>query len=164
MHPDANRIHCWTMRTESPRMTRGYHHKADLPVTSQSESPPGHSYLAACNSTGPHAFPQRKRKHRKSAVTATCSISALLEATSTQVNTWGRYELQNILRCVCGFLSIYFTTAKALHNSVITEAFDEPKSCFWLPDTVIFYADTAICPSENFTALSWISMIYNTCC
>lgn len=70
------------------------------------------------------------------------------------LNAWGRYKLQNILRCVCGFLSIYFTTVKALPNNVITEAFDEPRTRFWLPDRVIFYADTAICPSENFTALS----------
>lgn len=54
------------------------------------------------------SIPKSKRKPRKSAGTASCSISAQLfwrqqAHTSVKVNAWGRSKLQNIHDCMCGF-------------------------------------------------------------
>lgn len=171
--------HLWTMQNESQRMSWGYQHKENLPG-----NPLGHSWLGAGPKMGliPLLWTSGSLQQNESAsfllwkrekTLEKCMKSYVLHFSSSGGNKNTCYceskcmgkmsckEHKNVCWAFCVFTSQRF---KASPNSVITAAFHKPRSCLWLLDSVMFYTDTVICPSENFTALSWISMIYSTCC
>ena len=145
---------------------QGHHHKGNLPVASQAESPPGHGYLGAgpttfrslsfellvaWSSIRPHAFGWLsllhthiwEKKCQRSAGTTSCSISAQLfwsQQAYARGWKWMHGEDRSCKTC----LNAHVVSIYLLHNSqsVTQQHYDssiwQTKRRSWLLGAVVF--------------------------